>query len=131
MRLSTFRSNRVSARILACVLMNRDSSALGRHPNGAGLNLYEEFVKAQAARNLQAPACAACDQPLTKTLFSRGFEAVQSRREGERMLIILIILLLVFGFGGYRLGPGLGYYGGGGVSLIILIVIILLLLKVI
>jgi len=47
------------------------------------------------------------------------------------MLIIRIILLLVFGFGGYRLGPGMGYYGGGGVSLIILIVIILLLLKVI
>ena len=47
------------------------------------------------------------------------------------MLIILISLLLVFGFGGYRLGPGMGYYGGGGVSLIILIVIILLLLKVI
>jgi hypothetical protein len=50
---------------------------------------------------------------------------------GESMLIILIILLLVFGFGGYRLGPGIGYYGGGGISLIILIVIILLLLKVI
>jgi Protein of unknown function (DUF3309) len=63
--------------------------------------------------------------------FTRGFEAEQPRREGERMLIILIILLLVFGFGGYRLGPGMGYYGGGGVSLIILIVIILLLLKVI
>jgi Protein of unknown function (DUF3309) len=63
--------------------------------------------------------------------FSRGFEAEQPRREGERMLIILIILLLLFGFGGYRLGPGLGYYGGGGISLIILIVIILLLLRVI
>jgi Protein of unknown function (DUF3309) len=50
---------------------------------------------------------------------------------GENMLIILIILLLVFGFGGYRMGPGLGYYGGGGVSLILLIVIILLLLRVI
>jgi uncharacterized protein DUF3309 len=58
-------------------------------------------------------------------------KAEYPRREGERMLIILIILLLVFGFGGYRLGPGLGYYGGGGISLIILIVIILLLLKVI
>nr|WP_223295348.1 DUF3309 family protein [Granulicella mallensis] len=46
------------------------------------------------------------------------------------MLIILLILLLVFGFGGYRMGPGLGYYGGGGISLILLIVIILLLLKV-
>jgi hypothetical protein len=42
----------------------------------------------------------------------------------------LIILLLVFGFGGYRMGPGIGYYGGGGISLIILIVIILLLLRV-
>jgi hypothetical protein len=47
------------------------------------------------------------------------------------MLIVLIVLLLVFGFGGYRLGPGLGYYGGGGISLILLIVIILLLLRVI
>jgi hypothetical protein len=28
------------------------------------------------------------------------------------MLIILVILILVFGFGGYRLGPGIGYYGG-------------------
>jgi hypothetical protein len=65
------------------------------------------------------------------THFSRGYGAEQPRREGERMLIILIILLLVFGFGGYRLGPGMGYYGGGGISLIILIVIILLLLKVI
>lgn len=47
------------------------------------------------------------------------------------MLIVLVVLLLVFGFGGYRLGPGLGYYGGGGISLILLIVIILLLLHVI
>jgi hypothetical protein len=52
--------------------------------------------------------------------------------QGENMLlIVLIILLLVFGFGGYRMGPGLGYYGGGGVSLILLIVIVLLLLRVI
>jgi hypothetical protein len=63
--------------------------------------------------------------------FTRGSKRSNLAREGERMLIILIILLLVFGFGGYRLGPGLGYYGGGGISLIILIVIILLLLKVI
>jgi hypothetical protein len=34
------------------------------------------------------------------------------------------------GFGGYRMGPGLGYYGGG-LSLILTIVLILLLLKVI
>jgi hypothetical protein len=39
--------------------------------------------------------------------------------------------LLVFGFGGYRMGPGIGYYGGGGLSLIVLIVLILLLLRVI
>jgi hypothetical protein len=46
------------------------------------------------------------------------------------MIILLIILILLFGFGGYRLGPGIGYYGGGGVSLILLIVLVLLLLKV-
>jgi hypothetical protein len=37
---------------------------------------------------------------------------------------------LSFRFGGYRLGPGVGYYGGGGVSLILLIVSIPLLLRV-
>ncbi len=47
------------------------------------------------------------------------------------MLIVLIVLLLVFGFGGYRMGPGLGYYGGGGISLILLIVIILLVMHLI
>jgi hypothetical protein len=39
--------------------------------------------------------------------------------------------LLLFGFGGYRMGPGIGYYGGGGLSLIVLIVLVLLLLHVI
>jgi hypothetical protein len=39
-------------------------------------------------------------------------------------------LILLFGFGGYRMGPGIGYYGGGGISLILTIVLILLLLKV-
>jgi Protein of unknown function (DUF3309) len=52
-------------------------------------------------------------------------------RRRNILLILLIILLLVFGFGGYRLGPGIGYYGGGAISLILLILIILLLLKVI
>lgn len=47
------------------------------------------------------------------------------------LIVILVILLLVFGFGGYRMGPGIGYYGGGGISTILLIVIILLLLHVI
>lgn len=28
------------------------------------------------------------------------------------MIILLIVLILVFGFGGARMGPGLGYYGG-------------------
>jgi hypothetical protein len=38
---------------------------------------------------------------------------------------------LVVVFGGYRMGPGAGYYGGGGLGLVLLIVIILLLLRVI
>ena len=46
------------------------------------------------------------------------------------MELILILLIVVFPIGGYRLGPGLGYYGGGGISLILLIVLIMLLLKV-
>jgi len=59
------------------------------------------------------------------------YPAPKIRHAEKKMLIILIVLILVFGFGGYRLGPGLGYYGGGGISLILLIVLILLLLKVI
>jgi hypothetical protein len=47
------------------------------------------------------------------------------------MIILLIVLILVFNVGGYRLGPGIGYYGGGGISLILLIILILLLLKVV
>jgi hypothetical protein len=32
------------------------------------------------------------------------------------MLLIIVLLVLIFGFGygGYRVGPGWGYYGGGG-----------------
>ena len=30
------------------------------------------------------------------------------------MLLIIILIILIFGsgFGGYRMGPGVGYYGG-------------------
>jgi len=52
-------------------------------------------------------------------------------RRNKMLLILLIVLILVFGFGGYRMGPGIGYYGGGGISLILAIVLILLLLKVV
>jgi uncharacterized protein DUF3309 len=66
--------------------------------------------------------------------FSKPIEQVEQAlaafQGGIPVLIILIILLLVFGFGGWRLGPGLGYYGGGGISLIILIIIILLVLRI-
>jgi heme/copper-type cytochrome/quinol oxidase subunit 1 len=89
------------------------------------LNLHKCFGGAKSGLLQTVIGNPACSEPLTQ----RGYDAVD--REGEIMLIVLIILLLVFGFGGYRLGPGLGYYGGGGISLIILIVIILLLLRVI
>ncbi|MGD0889290.1 MAG: DUF3309 family protein [Acidobacteriaceae bacterium] len=47
------------------------------------------------------------------------------------MLLTILLILLIFGsgFGGYRMGPGLGYYGGGSISLILLIVLIVLLLR--
>lgn len=45
---------------------------------------------------------------------------------GDRLLILLIVLLLIFGFGGYRMG-GPYLYGGSGLSILILILIILLL----
>jgi hypothetical protein len=79
-----------------------------------------------------AGLCPLAHQLLTKPIFHEGSKRSNlTAKENVMLLIILIILLLLFGFGGYRLGPGIGYYGGGGISLIILIVIILLLLKVI
>ena len=45
------------------------------------------------------------------------------------LAIILILLIFGFGYGGYRMVPGLGYYGGGGLSLILTSVLILVLLR--
>lgn len=53
------------------------------------------------------------------------------RRRATMLLILLIVLILAFGYGGYRVGPGWGYYGGGSVSLILTIILILVLLRVI
>jgi hypothetical protein len=63
--------------------------------------------------------------------FASHQERESSLWKDPKMIILLIVLILLFGFGGYRMGPGLGYYGGGGLSLILTIVLILLLLKVI
>jgi uncharacterized protein DUF3309 len=101
----------------------------GVHPKPASLNLhYHCFNKAGAWQTFRYPGAEALS--LSHMVGPRGSKRKTSP-QGERMLIVLIILLLVFGFGGYSLGPGLGYYGGGGISLILLIVIVLLLLKVI
>jgi hypothetical protein len=68
----------------------------------------------------------------TRACVERGTVAqFRETQEKDAMLIILIVLLLVVAFGGYRLGPGIGYYGGGGLGLVLLILIILLLLRVI
>ena len=53
------------------------------------------------------------------------------RHSEYKVIILLVVLILLFGFGGYRMGPGLGYYGGGSLSLILTVVVVLLLLKVI
>jgi hypothetical protein len=68
---------------------------------------------------------------LLRPSFLPGTPRAISLLESVPMLILLIILILVFGFGGYRLGPGLGYYGGGGLVTILLILLILKLLGVI
>jgi hypothetical protein len=53
------------------------------------------------------------------------------------MLLILLILVLVFGFGGYTYGPRLGYttnpyYGGGfGIGGVLLVILVLFLLHII
>jgi hypothetical protein len=91
---------------------------------------YGEFVKHKRAR-IASVSMVLLAISHDETHFTRDRSGTTSPRRRTMLLIILIILLLVFGFGGYRLGPGMGYYGGGGISLIILIVIILLLLKVI
>ena len=46
------------------------------------------------------------------------------------MILLIIILLLVFGFGGYRYGgPDYGVqYGGGGIGLVLIVLLILYLL---
>jgi hypothetical protein len=40
------------------------------------------------------------------------------------LIFIVIILLLLFGVGGYYIGPGVGYYGGAGLSLMLIIYIL-------
>ncbi|HEY3988503.1 MAG TPA: hypothetical protein VGM02_04335 [Acidobacteriaceae bacterium] len=62
---------------------------------------------------------------------SRIPHLIPSVISGGIVIILLIVLIVLFGFGGYRLGPGIGYYGGGSISLILLIILVLLLLKVI
>jgi hypothetical protein len=49
------------------------------------------------------------------------------------MLILLLVLLLVFGVGGYSLGGSeRGYhYGGGGIGLVLIIALVLYLMGVI
>lgn len=44
------------------------------------------------------------------------------------MLLVLVVLILVLGFGGWYVGPGVGHYGGFGLGGILLIVLLVLLL---
>jgi len=82
--------------------------------------------------NADVADCASydCFVLVTDALHSILAALTTSQKGKYMLLIILIILLLVFGYGGYRMGPGIGYYGGGGISIVLLIIIILLLLRV-
>lgn len=44
------------------------------------------------------------------------------------LTLIIIVLLLAVLFGGYRMGPGVGYYGGGLLGLVLIILLIWILL---
>ena len=84
---------------------------------------------------LMPPLCTAREAPFTLRSLriprSKIRHLTPSVISGGIVIILLIVLILLFGFGGYRMGPGIGYYGGGGLSLILLIILVLLLLRVI
>jgi hypothetical protein len=66
--------------------------------------------------NCEFPGCLETDL-IGRTQISELVDLRENGRrgllKGRTMLLILIILLLIFAFGGYRMGPGLGYYGMG------------------
>jgi len=80
--------------------------------------------------NLSEAGCAREKQPAACTRHRSAY-SVRLVREVSLLFIVLILLIVGFGYSGYRIGPGWGYYGGGGISLILAIVLVLLLLKVI
>lgn len=45
------------------------------------------------------------------------------------IIVLLLILILVFGAGGFYVGPPYGYYGGFGIGTVLLIVILVLLFR--
>jgi hypothetical protein len=45
------------------------------------------------------------------------------------LIILLVVLLLVFGTGGYALGPGIGYFGGGSLAFIVLAILIVMIVR--
>ena len=47
------------------------------------------------------------------------------------ILILLVVLIVITSFGGYRMGPGFGYFGGGGLSLILFVLLICMVLGVV
>jgi hypothetical protein len=95
--------------------------------------MYEWKVRCNLLIGALAHDGLARFQKLRDCIFSLlvGYDSISPSKGANMIIIILVILLLLFGFGGYRMGPGIGYYGGGGISLILLIIIVLLLLRVI
>jgi hypothetical protein len=82
-------------------------------------------------RHLHCQGSVVFHAPALRIPRSRIRHLTPSVISGGIVIILLIVLILLFGFGGYRMGPGIGYYGGGSLSLILLIILVLLLLRVI
>jgi len=68
---------------------------------------------------------------MTSALMTYNMLALGNASDRGLIMLVLVVVIIACFIGGYRLGPGLGYYGGGGVGMLLLIILALLLLGII